>query len=285
MLKIVLGAESENNRHLLPELLTSYPLHILSSSSTFSLQTNFRWYDSISVSVSSLFVRVCLILTYFAADSYIGMPRQPKPFTQVGAPAEGQPQSRLFTLPPELRNMVYEWVLHRAEIGITSRTRKNTRGRSASTALLLTCKQVHIEAIQLYYHASRFHLGYGAYYRVKEWLRSIGAARASLIRTLCVSPTLDLEVEIERGHESLNARAAAACALLCEIQQKCTLAPGVLKAEVGLSNVRAWTAEPEAFAEELTKVATPIEEDSNWWAWTAQPSGKLRKLRPFVKAL
>ena len=105
-----------------------------------------------------------------------------KPFSKVGPPTAGQPQSTIMNLPAELRNMIFREYFEDLEVLVPTRCMQNNWGRTKLPPLLLACKQLHAEATGLYYLSTTFKFPEKRGERLKQWLKKIGTTRTSLIR-------------------------------------------------------------------------------------------------------
>ena len=99
------------------------------------------------------------------------------------------------SLPPEIRNSIYELVLtvEPNEAGFVTFSKRPATGNNAKThtaqAILQTCKQVYDEALHIFYSVNKVlfrHL------RVNTFLNDMGARRLSLIKSIAVDCTQTL---------------------------------------------------------------------------------------------
>lgn len=90
-------------------------------------------------------------------------------------------QSPLLDLPPELRNIIYEFALQWA-----AAIRVPGISHQAATSLLSTCRQIRTEASPLYYKLNRFRTSIAAHggSSVLVWLQILGQERCRLMRRL-----------------------------------------------------------------------------------------------------
>ena len=90
-------------------------------------------------------------------------------------PKQQQPfrESRLLTLPPEIRNMIYEHVL----LGTTTIDINRHEELRQRTALLRTCQQIRIEALNMFYARNSFRVTISTeYYKhLLKWLQTVQA--------------------------------------------------------------------------------------------------------------
>ncbi|KAK4949029.1 hypothetical protein LTR10_012402 [Elasticomyces elasticus] len=122
----------------------------------------------------------------------------------AGHPPFSQPQAGLLTIPPEIRNQIYQLAL----IGRHSRRSKTAfRPRSSpveavvvpapisvhrSTSyhweppLLRTCKLVRDEALAVYFGCNIFEFSYARH--VQPWVKVLGTTKASLLRMVLIGP-------------------------------------------------------------------------------------------------
>jgi hypothetical protein len=94
--------------------------------------------------------------------------------------------SRLLRLPSELRNRIYELVL------IQPDAIRLPQGRSESGKrdLLCTCRQIHDEAVGIYYGSNAFIADCGSWFLNVDlicWLRGLGPKKRSMLRDVRLS--------------------------------------------------------------------------------------------------
>lgn len=75
-------------------------------------------------------------------------------------------------LPAELRNRVYELTFEKRPCAVPRRSLSNSKGLMKGPALLLVCKQIHCEAIKIYYNNTSF--DFARIYRLEQWMRKVG---------------------------------------------------------------------------------------------------------------
>ncbi|MCJ1333450.1 hypothetical protein MMC10_010149 [Thelotrema lepadinum] len=105
---------------------------------------------------------------------------QTKPFSQVSPPMTTQPNSSLLSLPPEIRNDIYERVFDYMVFDARSLS-YGPRNFTAKN-LLLTCKQIHTEAIKVFYSTTTFHFVPHESIPFRSWICKFGPARVSLMK-------------------------------------------------------------------------------------------------------
>ena len=205
-----------------------------------------------------------------------------KPFSQVGPPATIQTDSQFLRLPPEIRNMVYELVFqdHVTMMPCYGKTTTIGSGKIIAPGLLRTCKQVHYEALSMYYNLATFLFTRATTRRAKQWIKTIGDARVALVSNACF-PTRYLGWLSDRTHDK-HARESAGMARRFLLQAKLELNPlsAALKSRIELApDVYFATASPLQLVEEILKIS-----EWNWRYgryWTSQPSEELKRLLPF----
>lgn len=94
--------------------------------------------------------------------------------------ASSQPVSKLFKLPAEIRNCIYEMVFEGAKVTIP------IRHTSANPHLLMSCKTIYGEARQLYYNKCHFRLCNTS--DLRRWLEIIGLASRKSLMSLEIAP-------------------------------------------------------------------------------------------------
>ena len=202
------------------------------------------------------------------------MPRK-RPFSTVSGPTTAQQDSALLRLPAELRNMIYEFTFSHCRVEIPRRRKRESYGRSKPNNLLLACRQIHEEAIQLYYIHATFCFDTGGLYRLPEWVKKIGLARAMLLKHVnfglgismwCFSFRYSDEIALShvQGLEStLNRYKSKAPGLTCG-----------LKVDVNIGGCDFTTSSPIALAKAIFDV-TAQHDMNRWWAY--DPPGYLKQ--------
>ena len=147
----------------------------------------------------------------------------------LASPA-AQSNSRLVSLPAELRNRIYEAVLGGDIVNIPWKSEENPEGLLKSQALLVTCKQVYKDAILMYYATSIFQhvacsdrgrYGENAWLRLAQWLKTIGSQNAALLTCIRVS-------EVSSWSSNANTPSDVVFYELCEATEALRRAKGML---------------------------------------------------------
>ena len=190
--------------------------------------------------------------------------------------------SPLLRISPEIRNAVYELVFSRMYIQIPEWHGIDYHG-SNPIPLLLTCKKIHAEAIQLYYASAIFHFKYDSIDCFEKWTKGIGPVRTALIK----------HVWLQRDHEFPNNRcdsddavredAEEAQELLDDVQQEFGLSPGVLSVDLNFGDYGTWTKSPVETAENILRYTTFVEASGQFWL--SNPSRSMRRKMSGVHTL
>ena len=210
------------------------------------------------------------------------------PFTKV-RPATKPQNSDLLKLPPEIRNMIYQWtfqgsvvkIQHQGGHGYGPSPRKST-----ATGLVLACKQIHAESIRMYYALATFSFGYGTAYCVKMWRNLIGPDRAALVQDirLCQDRYDSWFAEPRDSDETVRMVALSCSRCIKQVQMQAKLPDGVLKTKLHLENGhKAWTADPIGLAEKVLKTTAYCSDYHR--VWIEEPPLELKALFPRIKTL
>ena len=215
-------------------------------------------------------------------------------FSKVGLPTTAQPDSPLLMLPPEIRNDIYERVLTHLVVGPcgggshlmdhnNSRNYGNHPKFFGYTAknLLLACKQIHAEAIKVFYHTATFYFVLEREKSLNDWIKNIGPARASLIRDIRLDIILeecelwweDPMDEMEDAPAREYAKAAQDC--LDQNREEAGLPEGVLRIQICFEGYVLWTEAPSELAEAALKNSTYISQQFGR-VWITEPSETLK---------
>ncbi|KXT04725.1 hypothetical protein AC579_622 [Pseudocercospora musae] len=165
-------------------------------------------------------------------------------FTKVDVKsADSQEDSALMQMrPPEIRNRIYKLALDDVvtlDIGRHDRV-DHKKGLPPAPALLVTCKQIHAEAIKLYWVNSTFRFPLTTADKFKVWLLKIKRRRRELLRDVQLDTRwlwMIFSTRISRGSllTELDLREAAESGerQLCDCQAgKRGVANGVMKTSV-----------------------------------------------------
>lgn len=91
--------------------------------------------------------------------------------------------SRLLTIPPEIRNLIYEYALcDSPKVKVNKPCKGLSTTRQPEPAILRTCTQIRNEATSIYYGQTTF-VAFGVWV-LQDWARSLGAGKAHLLRRL-----------------------------------------------------------------------------------------------------
>ncbi|KAK3621108.1 hypothetical protein LTR56_019941 [Elasticomyces elasticus] len=111
-------------------------------------------------------------------------------------PPCSQSQAGLLTIPPELRNRIYQLALIERHSGrSTTASRPSSspfkavpisvpRSRPGEPPLLRTCKLVRNEALAIYFGCNIFEFNY--VYHVQPWIKFMGKTKAGMLRMVLV---------------------------------------------------------------------------------------------------
>ena len=208
------------------------------------------------------------------------MERQ-KLFSQVDASTAARQDSLLLRLPSEIRNAIYELVLSGLYITIPKFYGKNYHG-SNPIGLLLTCKRIHAEAIQVYYASATFHFKSYPLENLEKWTKGIGPARTALVKNVRFTRhrSLDetLEVVSEVSDEWVRDDAKRAQSTLDYIQKSFGLSPGVVSIDLSFSGHDWWTKSPVEAVEKVLNLTTFVEYSGQYWI--DEPSLSSRRKLP-----
>lgn len=206
--------------------------------------------------------------------------KQAPAFSKVGPPTQAQQNSPLLSLPAELRNSIYEYTFLLSPVELRPRKRpSNPKGRLTASGLLLACKQIHQEAMPIYYSATTFYLDVAPVSRIAEWAKSIGPLRRQLIQDIHLAESLDFAPPRDLiGRLGLD-KAKELSSKVREITFRCSLEQGALKCRCWV-NGAVWTEDPELLWQELSKRAE--HSWTNGWVWVSKPIKRFQHLLPFA---
>ena len=210
------------------------------------------------------------------------MPRQ-KPFSSVSVPTTSQQNSLLLRLPAELRNMIYEIHFSYCRVEISRRSQLPPYGRSRPNDLLLACRQIHQEAIQLYYIHTPFCFEAQAFYRLPEWVNKIGPARAALIRHV------NFEARTCKWWFSLSYPDSVALTHVQELElivnrykRKARGLNSELNLKISLEDTGFCTSTPVALARAIFNITVY---DGRYRWWVLEPPEQLRQRFRYILSL
>ena len=202
-----------------------------------------------------------------------------KPWSQVGPPALIQKQSAFLRLPPEIRNMVYELIFQGEVTNIPSYSKIRETGKIRAPALLRTCKQVHYEALAMYYSLAMFFFSRITTNGAKRWIEAIGHARIALVSSACF-PSLYFRWSSERsfdGHAQVSADYAHR--FLKHAKKELEPLAGALKMQVEVvERVRIPTNSPLQLVKDVLEVSQFKPRYGRFWI--SEPSDELKRLFP-----
>ena len=125
----------------------------------------------------------------------------------MAAPNTGQHECKLFSLPSEIRNMIYELVLTIPvnKIGLVNFGKRPRCGNNVETysvqALLRTCVQIRSEAPTMFYSVDSLAIGY---LQVKAFVSATSTSRLASIKHLAIKGTRGVIVSDVIDHNSNN---------------------------------------------------------------------------------
>ncbi|KAK4618076.1 hypothetical protein CLAFUW4_11776 [Fulvia fulva] len=181
-------------------------------------------------------------------------------FSTVSAPSSEQQDSKFLSLPPEIRNRIYGFVFFssvRKWPGKALDTRKN-KAVSTAEPLVMVCKQLHAEALPVFYAETTFLFGHALSF--KHWTRAIGQQKCQMLRDVLIMPeskfkymhrwVLDDPEEKLREFAETGEKMLATIAHLSDIIKK-----GAVKARIPVAGgagakLMAWTSSPMKAVEE-----------------------------------
>ncbi|MCJ1333448.1 hypothetical protein MMC10_010147 [Thelotrema lepadinum] len=179
-----------------------------------------------------------------------------KPFSKVSRPSVQQ-NSPLLELPADVRSTIYKLVLTDRTVEIPQRRKLYPFGCLLPDALVMTCKQIHDEAIKEYYACSTFEIKYAAAYRLNQWIKKIGPARASLLKDVRMHQ-LYMNCDPTFADQDVRANAAVTEKWLEVHKRDSKLPSGVLKGELNFEDGKVWTATPIVLVEEVLAVTVYV---------------------------
>ncbi|KAK4494833.1 hypothetical protein PRZ48_014189 [Zasmidium cellare] len=128
------------------------------------------------------------------------------PDTTKDKPTSGK---TFLDLPPELRNDIYALALPPQTLAFPTPTPANKHGRAKAPSLLLASKQIHAEALAMFYSKTTFHFPDSNI--MLRFLRKIGAKKRKLVKEVIVdtketSPTPLAGPSLgQQAHDALTA--------------------------------------------------------------------------------
>ena len=188
--------------------------------------------------------------------------------------------SNLLRLPGEVRNIIYALVFADNTVMIPRNTR-HTRGRSASNGLVLACKQIMNEAIEIYYMSTTFEFELGGKYRLSQWMDKIGPTRVALVQKIRLHTRFT-----DRGaysDEYVRISTESAGRLLEAAQKETNLRSGVLEACIQFEDGLVWTSSPLVHGKALLVLTTWVYSQGRFWV--TEPSESFKRNCPFIKPL
>lgn len=106
------------------------------------------------------------------------MPHHKSTITTLSNAAD-QSKCRLFRLPAEIRNSIYELAFENEVVFVGTKIKKKPQARAKVQGILLACKQTYAETLQLHFSISTFQ--FDNKNRIMQWLRNIGLQHRILI--------------------------------------------------------------------------------------------------------
>lgn len=133
--------------------------------------------------------------------------------------ANQQKESRLMSLPAELRNRIYALALS-PYVRIRKDRSEVKRGVMSAPALLLTCKRIHQEATGIFYSNTIFVNGggsivyrHGRFDDLHTWLRTIGPERVSQIQDVWISSFDACHMPVLEGDDDFADKSMQVCVI------------------------------------------------------------------------
>ncbi|KAK4494392.1 hypothetical protein PRZ48_014690 [Zasmidium cellare] len=105
--------------------------------------------------------------------------RKPRHIITTLQNASGQENSGLFKLPAGLRNRIYELAFKDTTVCVRSKTKNEPDGATVVPGLLLACKLLYAEALQIHFANTIFE--FTSTTRIAQWLRNIGPENRELV--------------------------------------------------------------------------------------------------------
>ncbi|KAF7187558.1 hypothetical protein HII31_11182 [Pseudocercospora fuligena] len=192
-------------------------------------------------------------------------------FTKVDVDsANSQDDSALMQmLPAEIRNRIYELALDKVVTFDIARHARadHKKGLPAAPALLVTCKQIHAEAIKLYWTNSTFRFPRTNADTFEVWLLKIKRRRRELLSNVQLDTpsfwmrffaipnpgapvtTFDLRETAEAGERQLRNCQAGKRGVAKGVMKTSLIVPANGKVtDVGVASKKIWTATPKETA-------------------------------------